>query len=110
MCDVIRHAMSPLALFLDHDGVMNDNRVRALQWHRLVGEFFAPILGGSEAAWAEANRTIVEEIFEPGAWEARRRAAPNYAAFDRAYFLDWLTGMCRLVGVPAPPEDELLEL
>jgi len=33
-------------IFLDDGGVMNDNNARALQWQRLVGEYFVPLLGG----------------------------------------------------------------
>ncbi len=98
--------VSRLAVFLDDGGVMNDNTVRAAQWRRLVGEFFAPILGGVPGAWAEANRVVTARILEPAAWEARLRAAPDYGTFDRAYQVDWLHDMCRRVGVPLPSEDE----
>src|SRR3989442_282795 len=34
---------------------MNDNNVRALQWQRLVGEYFVPLLGGSPEPWSPAK-------------------------------------------------------
>ena len=34
---------------------MNDSRRRSVQWQRLVGEFFAPRLGGTAEAWAAAK-------------------------------------------------------
>lgn len=52
-------------ILLDDGGVMNDNRLRGEQWQRLVGEFFAPQLGGESAAWAEANRIHMMSVFEP---------------------------------------------
>jgi HAD superfamily hydrolase (TIGR01509 family) len=101
--------VSRLAVFLDDGGVMNDNTLRGAQW-RLAGEFFAPILGGTPGAWSEANRAVTTRILEPAAWMARLRAAPNYDAFDRAYQVEWLHEMCRLVGAPPPSEDESLAL
>jgi HAD superfamily hydrolase (TIGR01509 family) len=98
--------VSRLVVFLDDGGVMNDNARRGPQWQRLVAEFFAPLLGGEPAAWAEANRVVAEGLLEPAAWQARLREASNYASFDRAYQRDWLGGMCALVGVAAPPEEE----
>jgi HAD superfamily hydrolase (TIGR01509 family) len=52
----------------------------------------------------------MESVPEPRAWQARMQAARDYADFDRAYQLDWIRGMCRLVGVPSPPEDESIRL
>src|SRR5205085_1546019 len=91
-------------------GVMSDNRLRAPQWQRLVGAFFAPRLGGTPAAWQAANRFVMEGFFAPGAWDARLAAASDYATFDRAYLLDWLGGMCAELGLPLPPPAEALAL
>lgn len=102
--------MTSLVLFLDDGGVMNDNQVRAPQWQRLVGEFFAPRLGGTIESWGEANRIVSERLFDPAAWIARMRAAPDYATVDRGYWHDWLGGMCAIMGVSAPPEAEGLDL
>jgi HAD superfamily hydrolase (TIGR01509 family) len=98
-------------IFLDDGGVMNDNRVRAGQWQRIVGDYLAPILGGEAQAWADANRTVMGGMFaSEAAWEERLSAAPDYATFDYQYHLDWLHGMCKLVGIAPPPADESVEL
>lgn len=97
-------------ILLDDGGVMNDNQLRGTQWQRLVGEFFAPQLGGAGAAWAEANRIVSTRTFEPANWQARVLAAPDYASFEHTYWLDWLGGMCQLVGITRPPEEESIEL
>lgn len=97
-------------IFLDDGGVMNDNRLRGPQWQRLVGEFFVPLLGGEPAAWAEANRVYSTDLFVPENWQARVQAAQDYVRFERTYWLDWIHGMCQLVGVQTPPEAECLEL
>ncbi len=99
-----------LMIFLDDGGVMNDNNTRALQWQRLVSEFFVPLLGGSAEAWSHANRVVADRLFELDAWRRRVRAAPDYRSFDRTYQVDWLRGMCEVVGVGTPPEEECLRL
>lgn len=91
-------------VFLDDGGVMNDNRRRGEQWRRFVGEYFAPRLGGTPEAWAEANRAFTDELFEPANWAARLAASPSYRHFDERYQRDWLAGMCRSVGVSLPGE------
>lgn len=102
-------AIKPVIL-LDDGGVMNDNLLRGPQWQCLAGEFFAPRLGGKSEAWAEANRIHTLSIFEPENWRTRTQAAPDYASFERVYWLDWLNGMCQLVGVGIPAEEECLRL
>ena len=93
-------------LFLDDGGVMNDNARRGERWRHLVGAYFVPRLGGSAAAWAAANGAWTDELFEPRNWSARLAASATYEHFDYHYQLDWLTGMCRRVGIPLPAAPE----
>lgn len=97
-------------IFLDDGGVMNDNNVRALQWRRLVGGYFVPLLGGSQQAWSRVNRVVADHLFEPAAWRKRVQAAADCRSFDRDYQVEWLRDMCELVGIEPPPEDECLRL
>ena len=85
---------------------MNDNRTRALQWQHLVGEYFVPLLGGPADVWSRANRVVADRLFEPGAWRRRVQAAADYCNFDRDYQVEWLQGMCELVGIETPTEEE----
>jgi HAD superfamily hydrolase (TIGR01509 family) len=105
-----RTVTARLMVLLDDGGVMNDNSTRALQWQRLVSEFFVPLLGGPAEAWTHANRVVADRLFEPVAWRRRVQAAPDYGSFERAYQVEWLGGMCELVGVGTPPEEECLRL
>lgn len=50
--------MGRLTIFVDDGGVMNDNRLRAPQWRRLLGEFFPPRLGGSAGGSDPGNIII----------------------------------------------------
>lgn len=98
-------------ILLDDGGVMNDTRLRGPQCERLAGEFFAPRLGGESSAWTEATRICIASIFEPESWRRRVQIAiQDYASFERTYWRDWVSGMCRLVGIEAPPEAECIEL
>jgi HAD superfamily hydrolase (TIGR01509 family) len=95
----------PPAIFLDDGGVMSDNARRAGPWQRLVGEFFAPRLGGSQWAWAEANRRVATELFAN--FEALLGEERAFGQFERRYNRAWLPPMCQWVGVTAPPDDEI---
>lgn len=97
-------------ILLDDGGVMNDNRLRGEQWPLLVGEFFAPRLGGTTTAWAEANRLVVQRIFESANWLQRVQASSDYAHFERTYWLDWLSEMGQLVGITLPYEEVCIHL
>jgi HAD superfamily hydrolase (TIGR01509 family) len=102
--------MRVTTIFLDDGGVMNDNRLRGPQWQRLVGEFFPPLLGGAPEAWGAANFTVMSRLIDPDVWHPMLNAAPDYHAFICDYDLAWLGGMCRLVGVAVPPDDEAIAL
>jgi HAD superfamily hydrolase (TIGR01509 family) len=102
--------MPDLVVFIDDGGVMSDNQRRAPQWRRLVAEFFPPLLGGAPDAWAQANLVVAEQLLNPVAWAARIRGAKSFVAVDEAYQIDWLRGMCALVGVPTPPAGECVAL
>lgn len=70
------------AVFLDDGGVMNGNALRAPQWRRMVGEYFPSRLGGDVAAWAAANREVLErEMFM---WQMNTRFA-----LDGGYIDTW---------------------
>ncbi len=89
---------------------MNDNRVRRVEWQREVGAFFAPRMGSTPAAWAEANLAVIIQMLTPAAWQVRLHTAADFASFQRAYHLDWLRAMCEHIGVPMPPDAEALAL
>jgi hypothetical protein len=104
-------ASNVLNLFIDDGGVMNDNAVRSPQWHALVGEFFAPRLGGTLEAWAEANRIEVPKLWDQFPYLMGMQSDGDFDTEWRAYELAWLRTMCESVGMPSPEdEDESLAL
>jgi phosphoglycolate phosphatase-like HAD superfamily hydrolase len=99
-----------LAVFIDDGGVMNDNERRGAQWQRLVGEFFVPLLGGSPAAWEEANRVVAPALFEDYLRTMTERVDADFNAWLHGNRIAWTRGMCERVGVPAPDDEECAAL
>ena len=100
--------MSLLNIFLDDGGVITDKQQRAAEFGRLVGDCFVPLLGGTEGAWTRAHREVVDWLAD--AQSASALAAADFAGFYRAYQLRWVAGMCELLDLPTPPEEECLDL
>lgn len=102
---------SELTIFIDDGGVMNDNSLRGAQWRRLVGEFFAPRLGGDQESWARANWTIVAD--EPWLKILRRFEVQPQLGFQKYhedYLWEWLRNMCDRVGVAFPHRAEAVSM
>jgi HAD superfamily hydrolase (TIGR01509 family) len=100
--------VSPLNIFLDDGGVITDKQRRAAEFERLVGDSFVPLLGGTEEAWTRAHRMVVDLLAGPQSVSAL--GAADFVGFYRAYQLRWVGGMCELLGLPTPPEEECLDL
>ena len=100
--------MSPLNIFLDDGGVITAKQRRAAEFGRLVGDCFVPLLGGTQEAWTRAHRAVVDRLADPQSLSAC--ASADFVGFYRAYQLRWVAGMCELLGLPTPPEEECLDL
>ena len=91
------------AIFLDAAGVLLDTSVMAAQWQRLVGEFFAPRLGGDPARWGPANAYAAERL-----WARYRDPGGTPRETHGRLRRLWLREMCEHVGVPVPRDAERL--
>ena len=98
----------PTHLFLDDGDVLNDNRVRAGEWLRLIGEFMPPRLGGTTEQWQTANQLVFPQVW--GDLLARMPDFASHQAFQRTYAIDWMAAMCDAVGVTRLPDDRAVEL
>jgi phosphoglycolate phosphatase-like HAD superfamily hydrolase len=98
-----------LQLFLDDGGVLNDNRLRRPEWHRLIPEFMPPRLGGTGEQWVSTNLVVTR-----GHWldllPAELSTYQTHQDFHAAYALSWMQKMCDGVGVSCPPDDEAVAL
>ncbi len=102
---------SELTIFIDDGGVMNDNALRAVQWRRLVGEFFAPRLGGDQVSWARANWAFIAD--EPWLMVLRMFEEQPQLGFQKLhenYLWEWLRSMCDRVGVVFPDRAEAVSM
>jgi HAD superfamily hydrolase (TIGR01509 family) len=106
--DIGREVVPPLNIFLDDGGVITDKQRRAAEFGRLVGDYFVPLLGGTEEAWARAHHTVVDRLADPQSMGVLTTA--DFVSFYRAYQLHWVAGMCELLDLPTPPEEERLDL
>src|SRR6266700_2040447 len=103
-----RGVVPSLNIFLDDGGVITDKQQRAAEFGRLVGDCFVPLLGGTEEAWTRAHRAVVDRLADPQS--ASVLTAADFSGFYRVYQLRWVGGMCELLGLPTPPEEECLDL
>src|SRR5260370_39117666 len=103
-----RGVVSPLNIFLDDGGVITDKQRRAAEFGRLVGDCFVPLLGGTQEAWTRAHSAVVDRLADPQSLSAC--ASADFVGFYRAYQLRWVAGMCELLDLPTPPEEECLDL
>jgi HAD superfamily hydrolase (TIGR01509 family) len=101
-----RRAVPLLNIFLDDGRVITDKQRRAAEFERLVGDCFVPLLGRTEAAWTSAHRTVVDRLADP----QEALATADFVSFYRAYQFRWVGGMCELLDLPTPPEEECLDL
>src|SRR5712671_6218741 len=100
--------VSQLTILLDVGGIINDKRQQTAQRQRLVGGYFAPLLGGTSEEWNEAYRVVTEHFQDQGS--AIAQAVPDFISFHRTYKRYWLGGMCELLDLPILPEEECIAL
>ncbi len=75
--------MPPLNIFLDDGGVITDKQRRAAEFGRLVGDYFVPLLGGTEEAWTRSHPAVVDQLADPQSESAL--AVADFVGFYRAY-------------------------
>lgn len=102
-------------LFLDYDGVINDNSLAEPRWQFLVRELLVPRLGSTAVAWAEANETVFPAVARRSlarlaAWDAVEDdlQGESYLRQNERYLqtADWLRSMCAALGIEPPVSDE----
>lgn len=96
------------AFFVDDGGVLNDNRLRGLEYRRLIGGFMSTRLGGTPQQWLEANSAVF-----PPLWaeiQSRITDFPSHQAYQREYELQWINRQCAIVGVSKPDENTAVNI
>jgi hypothetical protein len=97
-----------LTILLDLGGIITDKRQRTKQWHYLIGDYFALLFGRTAQEWNTAHQIVTERLLDQG--EALQQATPDFITFHHTYDRYWLSGMCELLGLPIPAEEECIAL
>jgi beta-phosphoglucomutase-like phosphatase (HAD superfamily) len=98
------------AIFFDDGGVLNDNKLRAPQWRKLIAEFFMPRFGGTAEQWKRASEIAFTNFMAN--WKekySRRTDIDFFDAWNPENSL-WLTMMLELVEIPVPQPQDVLPL
>lgn len=98
------------AVFLDDGGVMNDNRLRGIQWQKMIGEYFSPKYGGEPHQWAEANFEFIDDIVAEYNINLEEEKLQDYQEFHDNYISRWITSMFNHVGIQPPPKEKFKEI
>ncbi len=93
--------MSLLNIFLDDGGVITDKQRRAAEVERLVGDCFVALLGGAEAAWTRAHRTVVDRLADPLSMNVL--TAADFVGFYRASAQSKPSVSCIVSGMRCTP-------
>jgi HAD superfamily hydrolase (TIGR01509 family) len=96
---------SDFAIFFDDGGVMNDNRLRGIQWQKLVGEFFSPKYGGEPHKWAEGNFEFITDFIAEENISIKKGEITDYNDYYSKFQSKWVTSMFDYVGVEIPPKE-----
>lgn len=94
------------AVFFDDGGVMNDNRIRGLQFQKMVGDFFAPRFGGEPYKWAESNVNFIEEIVKEHTEVISSGVNVDYRTYHEDFVKRWIEEMFNYVEVKLPAISE----
>jgi FMN phosphatase YigB (HAD superfamily) len=97
---------SEFALFFDDGGVMNDNKIRGIQFQKMIGDYFAPIYGGEKHQWAEANFSFIEEIMREYRYIIEEEREVDYQIYYNDFITRWIENMFEYVGVNLPAKNE----
>ncbi len=101
---------SEFAVFFDDGGVMNDNRIRGVQYQKLVGEYFTLKFGGEPYLWAEGNLNFVEEIMREYNEAICDNRDIDYKTYHADFVKRWIEEMFDYVGVKLPAKSEYKQI
>lgn len=101
---------SEFAVFFDDGGVMNDNRIRGVQYQKLVGEYFTPKFGGEPYLWAEGNFNFVKEIMREYTEAICDSRDIDYKTYHMNFVKRWIEEMFNYVGVELPAKSEYIQI
>ena len=85
---------------------MNDNKLRGLQWQKMIGDYFSPKYGGEPFMWAEANFDFINEIVKEYQEFVGKGDLVDYHTYYSDFINRWITSMFNHVGVELPTNED----
>ncbi|MHA1200255.1 MAG: HAD family hydrolase [Candidatus Heimdallarchaeaceae archaeon] len=98
------------AVFFDDGGVMNDNRLRGIQWQKMIGDYFSPKYGGEPHKWAEANFEFIQEFTTEHNEVIQESQEIEYNSYYDNFINRWISEMFEYVGVTPPAKNQFNEI
>ena len=98
------------AIFFDDGGVLNDNRLRGIQWQKMIGEYFPPKYGGEPHKWIEANIRLVNDFSKEHSKLIEESLVIEFNPFYDEFIYRWISEMFDYAGVNAPPKNQHREI
>jgi HAD superfamily hydrolase (TIGR01509 family) len=89
--------MMTITIFFDDGGVLNDNRIRGMQWKTLVGEYYSLRFGGEPEVWGDANQKLIASFFDIF-WRDAKDQFSFYEDFYNDFKRNMVLGMFKEVG------------
>ncbi|NPD89353.1 MAG: HAD hydrolase-like protein [Asgard group archaeon] len=107
---MVKNNPSDFAIFFDDGGVMNDNKLRGIQWMKMIGEYFSPKYGGEPHQWAEGNFDFINEIDAEYNVNLEEGNLEDYQEYFSDFILRWITSMFDYVGIECPSTEKHKEI
>lgn len=86
-----------ITVFFDDGGVLNDNKIRGMQWKTLVGEYYSTRFGGNPKIWGEANHKLITTFLDIF-WRDGKENFNDYQNFYNDFKKNMVLGMFKEAG------------
>ncbi|MFW9929850.1 MAG: HAD hydrolase-like protein, partial [Candidatus Thorarchaeota archaeon] len=98
---------SEIHIFFDDGDVLNNNKIRGKQWHKLIGKYLTPKFGGDPKEWGRANEKVIEDFVNKGVptliYEHKEM---DHQQFMQWFREKWINDMFDYVGIERPARSD----
>ena len=98
-----------ITIFFDDGGVLNDNRIRGMQWKKFVGDYYSTRFGGDPKIWGEANHKLITTFLDIF-WRGGEEKFNDYQNFKNDFKKNMVLGMFKEVGKILPKGIDIKEV
>lgn len=98
-----------ISVFFDDGGVLNDNKIRGMQWKTFVGEYYSERFGGESEIWGEANNSLITSMLDIF-WRDGKEKFSDYQSFYNEFKKSMVSGMFKEARKILPKDIDILEV